>query len=104
VPDLVESSFTTFVDDVFFVAAGETDLEATYGSYDNRVLRTAFEACRGLFEKLFLNKEEFNKAFKVQDGKLYFVSFEDYNIMVEDKDIFLSTLKQTLNNLKDKYF
>lgn len=104
VPDLVESVFFILVDDVFFVAAGEKELEVTYGSYDKRILRTAFEACRGLFEKLFLNKEEFNKAFEVQDGKLYFISFEGYYITVEDKDIFLSTLKQTLNNLKDKYF
>lgn len=104
VPDLVESSFTTFVDDVFFVAAGEKELEATYGSYDKRILRTAFEACRGLFERLFLNKEEFNKAFEVQDGKFYFISFEGYDITVEDKESFLYALKQTLNNLKDRYF
>ena len=104
VPGLIESVFTIFVDNVFFVAAGETELEAAYGDYDKKIVRTAFEECRGLFEALFLNEKVFSEAFIVQDGQLYFMTFEDYNVLVEDKDIFLSTLKQTLNNLKDKYF
>lgn len=104
VPDLIESVFTIFVDDVFFVAAGETTLEETYGGYDRKILKTAFESCRSLFEALFLNEEVFNKAFEGQDDKLYFVSFDDYCISIGDKNIFLFTLKQTLNNLKDKYF
>jgi hypothetical protein len=103
VPDLVESSFTIFVDDVFFVAAGETDLEATYGGYDKKIVRIAFEACRGLFEKLFLNEEVFNKAFREEDGKLYFVSFEGYNVLVEDKESFLSKVKATLKRIEGKY-
>lgn len=102
VPDLIESVFTIFVDEVFFVAAGEKELEATYGGYDKKILRTAFEECRGLFEELFLNEEVFNKAFEVQDGKLYFVSFEGYNVLVEDKESFLSKVKATLKRIEGK--
>lgn len=104
VSGIVELAFSIFVDDVFFVAAGETELEARYGGYDKKILRFAFEECRSLFEELFLNEGLLNEAFQEDEGKTYFVSFEGYNILVEDKDIFLSTLKQTLNDLKDKYF
>ena len=103
VPNLIESVFTIFVDDVFFVAAGEIELEATYGGYDKKILRTAFEECRVLFEELFLNEEVFNKAFEVQDGKLYFVSFEGYNVLVEDKESFLAKIKATLKRIEGKY-
>ena len=36
VPDLIDSAFTIFVDDVFFVAAGEKELEVIYGCYDKK--------------------------------------------------------------------
>ena len=59
--------------------------------------------CRGLFEKIFLNEKVFNKAFEVQDGKLYFVSFEGYNVLVEDKESFLAKVKATLKRIEGKY-
>lgn len=102
VPDLIDSVFTIFVDDMFFVAAGEKELEATYGGYDKKILILVFEAYRDFFEKFF--EEGSNKGFREEDGKLYFVSFLDYNVLVEDKERFLENLRAVLKMLAEKYF
>ncbi len=104
VPDLIEGMFTVFVDDVFFVAVGNSELEKVYDGYDKRAMKLVFEECRSLFDELFDDEENFDDHFVECDDGVYFMSFEDYFVPVKDKEMFLPKVKETLNIIKEKYF
>ena len=92
------------MDDVFYIANGEYESETVYGGYDKRAVKHIFEKCRHMFDELFDDEEFFNNRIEEQDGGLCFVTFDDCCIDIDDKEVFLSKVKETLKEIEKIYF
>ncbi len=102
--ELMESVCTMLMDYVFYIANGEYESETVYGGYDKRAVKHIFEKCRHMFDELFDDEEFFNNRIEEQDGGLCFVTFDDCYIDIDDKEVFLSKVKETLHEIEKIYF
>ena len=80
-------------------AFGDRDLESIYGCFNKTLLKNAFDSC----QKCFTDKA-LEDSFEILDGATVFNTINGDTIIVEDKEAFLSDLKETLKALEEKYF
>ena len=69
------------------------------GDYNGRFLKDAFEACAEYFTDSALEK-----CFSMRDGRYVFTTIYGYVHYTDDKEEFLSILKQSLKTVSEKYF
>lgn len=99
----MESVFTVLTDYVFYIANGECKAETVYGGYDKRAVKIVFEKCRPVLDELLDRAEIFNSHLEEQDGGLCFVTFDEYYIDIDDPEVFLSKIRETLKEIEEKY-
>ncbi len=104
VSDLIESMFIMLVDNVFFIAAGDSELESIYGGYDKRVIKLVFEQYHNMFDELLTNEVFFNERIYEEEDGLYFLNFDECYVSIDNKEVFLSNVKATLKTIEEKYF
>jgi hypothetical protein len=91
--------YTMIVCKIFDVAAGVSDLDEVNGEYSSILLKNAFESCRNM-----LTDEAVEACYAEWNGELTFDGEYGSGGDVEDKEEFLSNLREALKTLEEEYF